>query len=55
MSNTTPRHINAPHNCTGCGLCANVCSKDAIRMEWSEAGFLILYRAAGSAELLLNK
>lgn len=34
-------HITPPENCTGCGLCANVCSKDAIRMVWSEKGFLI--------------
>lgn len=34
-------HITAPINCTGCGLCANVCAKDAIRMIWSKEGFLI--------------
>lgn len=34
-------HITPPQNCTGCGLCANVCSKDAIRMEWSKEGFLV--------------
>ena len=35
------RHITAPQNCTGCSLCANVCSKDAIRMVWSNEGFLV--------------
>ncbi len=35
----TPRHIVAPPNCTGCGLCANVCPKDAIIMGWNEDGF----------------
>ncbi len=35
------KHISAPENCTGCGLCANVCSKNAIRMVWSDTGFLI--------------
>lgn len=34
-------HITPPENCTGCGLCANVCSKDAISMEWSKEGFLV--------------
>lgn len=34
-------HITAPQACTGCALCANVCSKDAIRMEWNEDGFLV--------------
>lgn len=34
-------HIVAPLNCCGCGLCANVCSHKAIRMVWSELGFLI--------------
>lgn len=36
-----PKYIVAPENCMGCGLCANVCSRDAIRMEWSAEGFLI--------------
>lgn len=36
-----PKHITPPENCTGCGLCANVCSKDAISMVWSEDGFLV--------------
>ena len=43
-SNAVPRpkkHIVAPQNCTGCGLCANVCSKAAISMVWSEEGFLV--------------
>lgn len=34
-------HITAPDNCTGCALCSNVCSKEAIRMVWSEEGFLV--------------
>ncbi len=33
--------IVTPPNCTGCGLCANLCSQDAISMEWSQEGFLI--------------
>lgn len=37
----TAKHITPPENCTGCGLCANVCSKAAIRMEWSKVGFLV--------------
>lgn len=36
-----PQYIVAPENCMGCGLCANVCSRDAIHMEWSAEGFLI--------------
>ena len=39
--NATPRHIIVPQDCTGCGLCANVCSRNAIRMVWSTEGFLI--------------
>lgn len=35
------KFITPPPNCTGCGLCANVCSKNAIRMVWSEDGFLV--------------
>ena len=35
------KYITAPTNCTGCALCANVCSRDAIHMEWSSEGFLI--------------
>lgn len=34
-------HIVAPEDCTGCSLCANVCGHDAIRMVWSEEGFLV--------------
>ena len=34
-------HITAPQDCTGCGLCANVCSQNAIQMVWSKDGFLI--------------
>ena len=26
-------HITPPANCTGCGLCANVCSKDKSIVE----------------------
>lgn len=33
--------ITPPTNCTGCGLCANVCAHDAIRMEWNTEGFLV--------------
>lgn len=36
-----PNYITPPDNCTGCGLCANVCSQDAIRMVWSIEGFLV--------------
>ncbi len=35
------RHIEAPENCMGCGLCANLCPKNAISMVWSEDGFPI--------------
>ena len=35
------KYITPPENCTGCGLCANVCSRDAILMVWSKEGFLI--------------
>ena len=35
------KHISPPENCTGCGLCANVCSKNAIRMVWIRDGFLV--------------
>lgn len=35
------RHITPPLNCTGCGLCANVCGHDAIQMLWSKEGFLV--------------
>lgn len=34
-------HITVPENCTGCALCANVCAKDAIKMVWSDDGFLV--------------
>lgn len=34
------RHIVAPVDCTGCALCANVCSTDAITMTWNKDGFL---------------
>lgn len=37
----TVKYITPPQNCTGCGLCANVCSRNAIRMAWSSEGFLI--------------
>lgn len=37
-----PEHsVSAPENCTGCGLCADVCPRGAIEMVWSEEGFLI--------------
>lgn len=35
------KHITPPLNCTGCALCANVCSKEAICMEWNADGFLV--------------
>lgn len=35
------KYITPPENCTGCALCANVCSKNAIRMVWSKDGFLV--------------
>ena len=45
MSNTTNsehiKYITPPHGCTGCGLCANVCPRDTISMEWSDEGFLV--------------
>ena len=34
------KYIVAPDNCTGCGLCSNVCSRNAISMEWNADGFL---------------
>ncbi len=33
-------HIAPPADCTGCALCANVCPRDAISMEWNTDGFL---------------
>ena len=33
-------HIIAPDNCTGCGLCANLCPKASISMLWDDEGFL---------------
>lgn len=35
------KYIAPPSNCTGCGLCANVCSHDAITMVWNRDGFLM--------------
>lgn len=35
------RAIVPPQECTGCALCANVCGKDAVRMEWNREGFLV--------------
>ena len=35
------KYITPPAECTGCSLCANVCGHNAIRMEWSEEGFLV--------------
>ena len=34
------KSIIAPESCTGCGLCANVCSQNAIHMAWTKDGFL---------------
>lgn len=34
------KYIVTPDNCTGCGLCSNVCSRNAISMEWNADGFL---------------
>ena len=33
-------YIIPPDNCMGCGLCANLCSQNAIEMVWSQNGFL---------------
>lgn len=33
--------ITPPDECTGCGLCANVCAHNAITMVWNVHGFLI--------------
>lgn len=41
MTTAATKHITAPENCTGCALCSNVCSKGAVSMVWSEAGFLV--------------
>ena len=27
--------------CTGCGACKNICTKNAIKMEYDDKGFLI--------------
>lgn len=35
------KHITPPQECTGCALCANVCSHNAISMVWSREGFLV--------------
>lgn len=35
------KYITPPENCTGCGLCSNVCPKNAISMVWSAAGFIV--------------
>lgn len=35
------KSITVPAECTGCALCANVCSSNAIRMVWNSEGFLI--------------
>lgn len=34
-------HITPPIDCTGCSLCANVCSRNAISMQWNNEGFLV--------------
>lgn len=33
--------ITPPSECTGCALCANVCTHNAISMEWNQEGFLV--------------
>ena len=33
--------ITPPQECTGCGLCANMCVHDAIQMVWNHDGFLV--------------
>lgn len=38
---SSPKYITSPQECTGCALCANVCSTDAINMVWSGDGFLV--------------
>ncbi len=38
---TEKKYIVAPADCMGCALCANLCPRDAITMEWSENGFLV--------------
>ncbi len=37
----TRNYITPPLNCTGCALCANVCSQNAVRMVWNDEGFLV--------------
>ena len=32
--------LATPDKCTGCGACANVCSRSAITLQWNEEGFL---------------
>lgn len=34
-------YITPPQKCTGCALCSNVCSTNAVRMLWNENGFLV--------------
>ena len=34
-------YIIPPGNCMGCGLCANLCTRNAIEMVWSQNGFLV--------------
>lgn len=41
MNSLSKKYITPPADCTGCGLCANVCSQDAIRMAWNADGFLV--------------
>lgn len=35
------KSITAPENCTGCALCANICPREAISMDWNRDGFLV--------------
>lgn len=41
MSKCESKYITPPEDCTGCGLCANVCTQNSIRMVWNADGFLV--------------